>query len=170
MIDFSDFYLDLHPRLVSTLTAVCGDVDLAADAADEACARALQRWRRVVAMDNPQGWVYRVALNEVRRKSRRQAMERNVLRRSVTPTQIPGPAGELWHLVAALPARQREAVVLRHLADLTEPEIALAMGVKRGTVSSTLRSAHERLRSEVTEGETRDAVTEAHPTLEGNRT
>lgn len=32
-MDFSTFYLRLHPRLVSTLAAVSGEVDLAADAA-----------------------------------------------------------------------------------------------------------------------------------------
>lgn len=48
-------------------------------------------------------------------------------------------------LVANLPVRQREAVLLRHVAQLTEQEIADAMGVKRGTVSSTLRSAYQRL-------------------------
>ena len=162
VIDFSDFYLDLHPRLVSTLTAVSGDADLAADAADEACAKALQRWRRVADMANPQGWVYRVALNEVRRKAKRRDMERAILRRQVVPREIPGPTGELWQLVAALPVRQREAIVLRHLADLTEPEIAEAMRVKRGTVSSTLRAAHERLRGDLEADHT--------VTLEGNRT
>ena len=52
-------------------------------------------------------------------------------------------------LVADLPARQREAVLLRHVGELTEQEIAEAMGVARGTVSSTLRSAYKRLNAEI---------------------
>jgi RNA polymerase sigma factor (sigma-70 family) len=40
-----------------------------------------------------------------------------------------------------LPPRQREALVLRYLADLPEQETALAMGVSRGTVKSTTARA-----------------------------
>ena len=43
--------------------------------------------------------------------------------------------------MAALPTRQRTAVVLRFVADLTESQIAQAMGVSRSTVSSTLSDA-----------------------------
>jgi RNA polymerase sigma factor (sigma-70 family) len=48
-------------------------------------------------------------------------------------------------LVAPLPARTREVLVLRHVADLTEPAIAAALGISRGTVSSTLRDGHRRI-------------------------
>jgi DNA-directed RNA polymerase specialized sigma24 family protein len=36
-------------------------------------------------------------------------------------------------------------VVLRHIGDLREAEIADALGISRSTVSSTLRDAHRRL-------------------------
>src|SRR6476659_3915544 len=39
-------------------------------------------------------------------------------------------------LLAALPARRREAIVLRYWLDLPEREIAAAMGVSTGTVKS----------------------------------
>ena len=35
-----------------------------------------------------------------------------------------------------LPGRQREAIVLRYYADLSEAEIAAAMGISRGAVKS----------------------------------
>ena len=37
----------------------------------------------------------------------------------------------------SLPSRQREALVLRYFCELSEGEIAEAMGVSRGTVKST---------------------------------
>ena len=40
--------------------------------------------------------------------------------------------------LAALPARRREAIVLRYWLDLPEREIAAAMGVSTGTVKSHL--------------------------------
>jgi RNA polymerase sigma factor (sigma-70 family) len=60
------------------------------------------------------------------------------------PTAPAAEAGALDRLahetvmsaVALLPARQREAIVLRYYADLSEAEIADAMGCSRGAVKS----------------------------------
>ncbi len=150
--DFVAFYRDLHPRLVSTLATIAGDRDLAIDAADEAAAQALSRWSTVAGMDNPQGWVFRVGVNHLKRRARRRAIETTLLRRHRDPPVVlPGPTGEIWSLVADLSPRQRQAVALRHLGQLTEPEIADAMGVTRGTVSSTLRAAYMNLRTTITD-------------------
>ena len=40
-----------------------------------------------------------------------------------------------------LPARQREALVLRFYLELAEPEIAQTMGISQGTVKSTTSRA-----------------------------
>ncbi|MDP9336881.1 MAG: SigE family RNA polymerase sigma factor, partial [Actinomycetota bacterium] len=60
-VDFEAWYRQVHPRLVSALSLIAGDVDLGRDAVDEACARALERWSRVREMRSPSGWTYRVA-------------------------------------------------------------------------------------------------------------
>ena len=52
---------------------------------------------------------------------------------------------EVWDAVATLSDRQREAIVLRFVADLPEAEIARAMKVSRGTVASTLADARKSL-------------------------
>jgi RNA polymerase sigma-70 factor (ECF subfamily) len=145
-VDFERWYRAEHPRLFVTLLALTGDRDLAADAADEAFARALQRWSRVREMDSPEGWTYCVAVNIVRRSGRRRAHEGRLLRRLAPPETVAAPAGEVWDLVRSLSDRQREAVVLRYVADLTEPDIAVVMGVTRGTVASTLADARHALR------------------------
>jgi RNA polymerase sigma-70 factor (ECF subfamily) len=143
-LDFERWYRAEHPRLVTLLSAAIGDAEAGRDAVDEALARAYERWDKVSRMESPTGWTYRVALNAARRRARRRAMEQRLLRRSV-PQNVPGPTGELWALVAELPMRQRTAVLLRHVAHLTEQEIAGVMGIARGTVSSTLRSAYQAL-------------------------
>jgi RNA polymerase sigma factor (sigma-70 family) len=48
--------------------------------------------------------------------------------------------------VAALPERQRQALFLRHYADLDYEQIAEVLGIARGTVSATLHAAHRALR------------------------
>ncbi len=103
MEPFESWYEREHPRMVATLLFATGDIDLASDGVDEACARALARWERVSAMEAPTGWAYRVALNHARRVARRRSIEHLVLRRSVPEPNVPAPAGEVWDLVAALP-------------------------------------------------------------------
>ncbi len=149
---FEAFYAATHPRLVTSLLLVTGDPDVARDATDEAFARALGAWRRVSDMDSPEGWTYRVAINVVRRRARRAALEQRLLmRHAQPPAAVPAPAGEAWALVADLPPRQRTAVVLRFVGDLTEVEIAKAMGVSRSTVSSTLADATRALNQALTD-------------------
>ena len=148
--DFEGWYRDEYARMVNSLTLVVGDRSLAADAVGEACAKALARWERVRRMERPGGWVYRVALNEARRRGRRAGRERELTMSVPAPVPPPTePDVELWAAVARLPERTRVAVVLRYVADLTEPDIADALGVRRGTVATMLRRARERLAAEL---------------------
>lgn len=150
---FEEWYRAEHPRLITVLAAVTGDAEVACEATDEAFVRSYERWDRVSVMASRSGWVYRTALHEARRRIRRRLVERRLwLSRSDAAT-IPGPTGELWLVVADLPQRQREALVLRHVAHLTEIEVARVMSVSRGTVSSTLRDAYRSLRSHLSENE-----------------
>ena len=141
-VDFETWYLGNHARLVASLLLITGDLDITRDAVDEACTRAFARWERVQRLDSPGGWAFRVALNTVRRRQRRAAMERRLLARRPPVAELPEPAGEVWELVRGLPLRQRTAVVLRYVADLTQTQIADAMGITRSTVSSLLADAH----------------------------
>ena len=141
---FEDWYRREHARLVTLVSAAVGDAEIGRDAADEALARAFERWKRVSVMSSPSGWAYRVALNVARRRARRRAMEQRLLGRRRAES-VPGPTGELWALVSVLPVRQRQAVLLRHVGQLTEIEVADVMGVARGTVSTTLRAAYRTL-------------------------
>jgi RNA polymerase sigma-70 factor (sigma-E family) len=62
-------------------------------------------------------------------------------------------AGSDLHEVVAraldrLPSRMRAAVMLRYFEDMTEPEIAVALGVSLGTVKSTVSRAVAKLRGD----------------------
>lgn len=132
------------------MTVAAGDVHVATEVTDEAFVRALERWSRVAAMGAPEGWVYRVAVNLLRRRWRRAAVERRVLGRVAAdrphaPGAEPDLSPELWAAVRALPPRARQAVALRYVAGLSEAEVAAAMGVRVGTVASCLHGARRRL-------------------------
>ena len=141
---FEDWYEAVHPKVIGIVYAACGDADVAADAADEAFTRALGRWTRVADMASPEAWVCQVAVNVMRRRLRRSSLESRLLsRRRSEPTTLAEPVAhpEVWRAVRQLPERRRLAVLLRYVADLTEAEIATAMGVTRGTVSASLIAA-----------------------------
>jgi RNA polymerase sigma factor (sigma-70 family) len=144
--DFEGWYQDVAPRLVAALSFTTPPEE-ARDCATEACAKAYERWDRVGGMDNPDGWAFTVARNLVRRRGRRRFTEARLLTVSDRPRTIgvDDSLDELADIVRSLPDRMREVVVLRHVADLTEPMIAEVLGISRGTVSSTLRDAHRRL-------------------------
>lgn len=145
--DFDRWYEATYPHVRSTLAVISGDPDLAADSADEAFARALERWSRVGAMASPKAWVTTVGLNCIRRAKRRRALEASVLgrRRVVEAADPVGAVHPVWTQVAQLPPQQRAVVALRYLGDLTEPDVAAVLGISRGTVASTLADARRRL-------------------------
>lgn len=154
--DFETWYRDERTRLVRTLTVACrGDVDLAADAADEAMVRACERWSRIRHMDSPAAWTYRTALNVVRRRHRRRTIEERLLRRVAASTDH-HPADhstELWSVVAELDHRDRAAIALRYVAGLSEAQVAEALGMSTGGASSVLSRARAQLRHALTSGE-----------------
>jgi RNA polymerase sigma-70 factor, ECF subfamily len=136
--------------LVRALTFACGDYELAEDSVQEAFARLLTHWDRIAGYDDPTAWVRRVALNLA------QDHRRFLLRRARLLTRLrPRPQAfsysitgdpALWSAVRELPARQRTALSLFYLGDLSVAEVAGAMGVGEGTVKGYLDRARERLR------------------------
>ena len=145
--DFEAWYRWWHPRVLAAVWVACGDADVAEDSADEAFVRVLVHQGRVQTMESPEGWVFRVAMNVMRRRLRRRALERRLLRSHSPSTQTAaaGEQAEVWDAIRRLPERQRTAVVLRFVADLTEADIATAMGVTRGSVAATLAAARSHL-------------------------
>lgn len=145
--EFESWYRVHHPRLVRSMLVLTGDQHLADDIVDEAAARCLKRWRDGPALDDPTAWTYRVAVNLVRRRARRAALERTATNylRGETAATLSEPSIELWREVAALPQRQRTAVVLRYLAGLSQPQVAEAMGISTGAASASLTAARHRL-------------------------
>lgn len=152
-LEFDAWYHAEYPRLVNSIALVIGDRTTAADAVAEAFTKALARWDRVKRMQHPTGWVYRVAMNDAKRSLRRGSHERRLLQAqaSTVPTFVAPVEGdhELWDAVAQLPERMRAVVVLRYVSDLTEPMIAETLGIRRGSVATMLKRAHERLAREL---------------------
>lgn len=147
--DFDGFYESSWAGVYRPLAVTLRDPDLAAEAVDEAMARAFRSWRKVRDYDNQSGWVYRVALNwatSYLRKTRREVHGRVRIDSAVAATQ---PDMDLYDALGHLDVKQRAAVVLRYLLDWSEDDVASALGVPNGTVKSRLHRALVKLREEL---------------------
>jgi RNA polymerase sigma-70 factor (ECF subfamily) len=142
---FVDWYPRFRPLLAAALIVFAGETDVAIDAADEALARAFERWERIESLDSPEAWTYRVGANLVRRKMRRRSIERQILLRGEPLAPAPQLMPEVWMAVRSLPRRQREAIALRYILGMSEAEVASALDIAVGTASATLSAARSRL-------------------------
>ena len=96
-------------------------------------------------MASPAGWAYTVGVNMLRRHHRRRTFERRLLRRS-EPVELPDLKGEVWDMLQDLPPRQREALALRYVEDLSQESVAAKMRIAPGTAAATLSAARQSAR------------------------
>lgn len=143
------FCAEVRGPLVGALTVWCGDRWLAEELAQEALARAFQRWS---VIEQPIPWTYAVAFNLGRSTFRRRAAERRARDRSrqmaVDTAAEPDTATAVAvrAAVAALAPRQREVVACRFYAQMDVAETARVMRCAQGTVKALTSQAIGALR------------------------
>jgi RNA polymerase sigma-70 factor (ECF subfamily) len=137
---FDAFYAAHYGDVVAMAYALSGDIHDANDLAQEAFCRAWQRWRAVVAHDNPVAWVKRVAANLAISQARRRTVARRFLVRQRVDHVAPISADHVAVVTAlrALPEPTRRAIVLHYIADLPVAEVAEVLSTSVGTVKSWL--------------------------------
>ncbi len=149
------FLTQARPLLVRALTAHTGSRPVAEDLAQDALVRCIERWDELAGVANRPAWAMRVAFNLAASRWRRLAVERRHHRERPPD---PPPTEELLALrqaLDALPARQRAAVICRHLLGFDVRATAAALGCAEGTVKSLtskgLGAIRSRLAVEVVE-------------------
>jgi RNA polymerase sigma-70 factor (ECF subfamily) len=146
--DFDAFYAASARRVIHHVYAVCGDLAEAQDLAQEAYARAWQRWSTVAGYDNPEAWVRNVAWRLAANRWRRLRRWPRARARLEGPPPDTEPTPDRVAVMAALrrlPHAQRRVVVLRYLYDLPVADIATAAEMPEGTVKVYLARARARL-------------------------
>ena len=151
--EFTDLFTVLWPRLYRMAVAVAGDAGAAEDALQTAFAKAYASWSRVRRADHVEAYVRRMVVNEIRgalragwfrRERPHESVETG--RVSVSHDDAVAERDAVWTAVQALPVRQRAVIVLRYYEDLSEEQIAAALGCSRGTVKSQASAALANLR------------------------
>jgi RNA polymerase sigma-70 factor (sigma-E family) len=136
--------------LIRIAAVMLGSRPAAEDAVQDAFCGLYRRWHQLANPHNALAYVRSAVMNRCRSELRRLArLERRADQKHRTlgaqsPEQAAILGEEHRDVLAALqrlPARQREALILRYFMDLAEPEIATAMGVSQGTVKSTTSRA-----------------------------
>jgi RNA polymerase sigma-70 factor (ECF subfamily) len=147
-------------RVVATLARRFGDLDVAEDAAAEAFATAVERWRADGVPPNPGAWLTTTAgnkaLDRVRRESRRDAKQRQAHMLTDQLSGPPEPTGavedERLRLLftcahPALATEARVALTLRLVGGLTVGEIAHAFLVPEPTMAQRITRAKAKIRA-----------------------
>ena len=139
---FDRFFREEQAALLRYCWGLTTDRDAARDIAQEAMTRAWKAWAQPDGT-RPAAWIRTVALNLVR-SNWRAARPATVA--ATQPAQVDQPVdADLVAALRALPERQREAVVLHHLGDLSVEYCAVAMGVAVPTVKAHLQRGRARL-------------------------
>ena len=144
--DFERFFDESFRRAFLVAHRIVGEAAQAEDVAAEAFIRAYARWPRLGEDPKRVGWVVRVTVN----------LAIDVTRRRVRlMSGHPADAEDetvvlrlaLVEALRRLPERQRQAVALRFLADMSEADVAAALGVSTGAVKSHVHRGVSRLKT-----------------------
>ena len=143
----ADLYRERYVPMVRLAYLMVGSTTVAEDLVQDAFARMHRHWDNA---EHPRAYLRTTVVNACRSHLRRLALERAYRRHpSALSDTVVVEADELFDALAALPSRQRAALVLRFYEDLSEADIAAALGCRPGTVKSLLHRGLAELRKVV---------------------
>jgi RNA polymerase sigma-70 factor (sigma-E family) len=143
----ADLYRERYVPMVRLAYLIVGSTTVAEDLVQDAFARMHRHWDTT---EHPRAYLRTAVVNACRSHLRRLALERAYRRHpSAVADHMLAEADELFDALATLPSRQRAALVLRFYEDLSEADIAVALGCRPGTVKSLLHRGLGELRKVV---------------------
>ena len=151
--EFAEFVASRQRQLQRAAWLLTGDWTAAEDLVQTALAKTWRHWRKVQAADDPDAYVHRVLVNSFASGWRRRWRGEQPTE-TIPDSLIADVADEVstrlsvQAALARLPRRQRAVLVLRYFQDMSEAQVAEAMGCAVGTVKSTSDKAITRLRAE----------------------
>jgi RNA polymerase sigma-70 factor (ECF subfamily) len=141
-----------------TASASLGNRDEASDVAQEVAMDVVRSLDQLRDQDAFDAWVHRITVRHTLRALRKRKARLvevpfdlafdvdDPAFADVDRDQVLAARGALGQALATLPHRQRLALALRYVHDLTDREIAAALGCRRGTANALLSRARATLR------------------------
>jgi RNA polymerase sigma-70 factor (sigma-E family) len=136
---FTEFVRGRWSVLVRFGYGLTGDQRLAESLARSALAKAYASWPRVIRAGGPDVYVRRIMLNASHRRFRTRRVR-------APETCAQDDQSALLTALLRLPAGQRSVVLLRYWMNMTEAEVAEALGCSVGSVKSQASRALAKLR------------------------
>jgi RNA polymerase sigma-70 factor (ECF subfamily) len=158
-----------HGEIYSYLARMLRDDELAADLTQETFVKAYRAYDSLADPARARPWLYqiagRTALDEIRRRRIVRFIPWTGESRGTAPSAeelaLHGRlSGELERALAAIPARQRQAILLAEVGDLTGVELAEALGVSHVAARALLSRGRESLRQALAVERARSAAAE----------
>ena len=149
--DFAAFFAEEHAGLFKALYFVTGNRADAAELMQDAFLKLWERWDRVDRLDDPTGYLFRVALNGFRMRTRAAV---RATRRLVPIVSTTDPFDEInlredvRRMLLDLSPRQRAALVLLDMYGYGSEEAARIMGIRPSTVRALASQGRTVLRRE----------------------
>ncbi len=157
-------------EIYSYLLRMLRDAELAADLTQDAFVKAYRAYDDLQKPENARAWLYqiahRVALDDLRRRRIVRFVPLVGEARSSAPSaehlaMDSRLSGDLQRALERIPERQRHALLLAELHDLTGLELAAALGVSHVAARALLTRARESLRQALAAERAADAKREA---------
>ena len=159
-----------HNEIYAYLLRMMRDTEVAADMTQDAFIKAYKNYETLEKPENARAWLYqiahRVALDEIRRRKIIRFVPWSGESRGAAPSaehlvMDARLSGDLQRALARIPERQRAALLLAELHDLTGLELAAALGVSHVAARALLTRARESLRQALAAERAADAEAEA---------
>lgn len=145
-------FLEEHGEPVYRFLVASVGPEEAQDCFQETFLAALRAYPRLRDAANLRSWVmtiaHRKALDSYRSRRRRPEPVASVPDASGRPDEDGDPG--VWRRVRTLPAKQREAVVLRYVGDMPYHDVARTMGTSEAAARQNVRLALRKLREVMT--------------------
>src|SRR4051812_19278855 len=157
--DFASFVRKHSRSLYGTAYLLTGSAQAAEDLLQDTLAALYPKWTRVIAAEQSVAYVRRALTNRFVSSTRRPwVRDRAVSELPDRPSDLDlavvvADRRLLWQLLLTLPERQRTAIVLRYFHDLSDAEIAPALGCREVTVRSLVSRGLAELRARAKEAE-----------------
>jgi RNA polymerase sigma-70 factor (ECF subfamily) len=138
---------------VRTATAITGSREAGRDVVNDAFVTAIRKGRQFRGEGTLEAWLWRIVVRHALKTRRRQHLDRPDREHTdvFAANGHPDSNADVRARIALLPERQRLILFLRYYADLDYGQIATALGIRRGTVSAALHTAHQTLRTQLEE-------------------